>query len=190
VVFATGKGQGAMTGNGFVNLGSLDTITDPTCGQTKAAVTNASPCAAALNWSAGALCVSGSIPALPASPTSTDYSGNWGIQVGLNATDPAGSGLGQSFTSITIDAKVLPTWTVRAQVHRKGDPDRAFYCMPYSSSAMVLAEFATDCYNTAPSGFLAAADIPNIDRVSLEVVSGSTAVTVRDMCITGITFAR
>jgi hypothetical protein len=55
---------------------------------------------------------------------------------------------------------------------------------------MSLAKFATDCYATAPAGFLAAADVANIDKVSLEAVSGAAAVTVTSMCITGITFAK
>jgi len=53
---------------------------------------------------------------------------------------------------------------------------------------MDLAKFATDCYNTAPTGLFPAASIPNIDKVSLEAVSASTAVTVTSMCMTGITF--
>jgi hypothetical protein len=62
--------------------------------------------------------------------------------------------------------------------------------MTYSTLAMTLAKFATDCYNTVPTGLLAAANIPNIDKVSLAAVSGSAAVTVTNMCITGIFFQK
>ena len=55
---------------------------------------------------------------------------------------------------------------------------------------MTLANFATDCYNTAPTGKIAAASIANIDKFSLEAVSGSAPVTVTSMCIAGITFAK
>jgi hypothetical protein len=179
-----------MVGYGWVALGSLDTITDPTCGATaKAAITSASPCASDTNWSGtDKLCITGSAPALPASPTDADYAANYGIVVGVNAGDPGT--LTQTFSSITIAATGVPTSTVRAQVHVKGDVDSKAYCLAYSTSAMSLAKFATDCYNTTPTGLLAAASIPNIDKVSLEAVSGATAVTVTSMCITGITFAK
>jgi hypothetical protein len=91
---------------------------------------------------------------------------------------------------MTMAASGLPTGTVRAQVHVKSDPDSTSYCMTYSASAMTLAKFATDCYNTTPLLLIPAASIANIDKVSLEAVSGQTAVTVTSMCITGITFAK
>jgi hypothetical protein len=178
-----------MVGYGWVALGSSDTITDPTCGATKDPITSAKPCAADPNWSGkDQLCITGAAPALPASPTDADYAANFGVVVGVNAGDPGV--LGQAFTTITIAASGVPTSTVRAQVHVKGDADSKSYCVAYSASAMSLAKFATDCFATAPTGLLPAASIPNIDKVSLEAVSGSTAVTVTSMCITGITFAK
>ena len=178
-----------MLGYGWVAFGSSDTITDPTCGATTDSITNAKPCAADPNWSAtDKLCITGSAPALPASPTDADYAANYGVVVGVNAGDPGV--LGQTFSTITIAASGVPSSTVRAQVHVKGDADSKSYCMTYSTSAMTLAKFATDCYNTAPTGVIPATSIPNIDKVSLEAVSGSTAVTVTSMCITGITFAK
>jgi hypothetical protein len=190
VTFVSGKASGAMVGYGWVASGSLDSVTDPTCGATKAIITTATPCAADPNWSStSSLCVSGSIPALPAAPTQADYNANYGIVVGVNANDPSGT-LGQSFTTMTMAATGLPTGIVRAQVHVKGDPDGTSYCMTYSASAMTLAKFAIDCYATAPTQPIPAASIANIDKVSLEAVSGQTAVTVTSMCITGITFGQ
>jgi len=178
-----------MVGYGWVALGSLDTVSDPTCGPSKAAITSTAACAADPNWSGtDKLCISGAAPALPATPTSADYSANYGIVLGVNAGDPGV--LGTAFSTITITATGVPTSTVRAQVHVKGDPDSTAYCLAYSASAMSLAKFATDCYNTAPTGLLPAASVANIDKVSLEAVSGSTAVTVTSMCITGITFGK
>jgi hypothetical protein len=182
VAFAAGKAQGAMVGYGFVASGSSDPITDPTCGPTKATISTATPCAVNPNWSGtDKLCVSGSIPALGTPP---DYTANYGIVVGVNAGDPGT--LGTAFTSMTMAASGLPTGAVRAQVHVKGDS----YCMTYSASAMTLAKFATDCYNTTPLLLIPSASIANIDRVSLEAVSGTAAIAVTSMCITGITFAK
>jgi hypothetical protein len=76
VVFCDGKARGAMTGYGWVELGALDTITDPTCDADRHAITNESPCTSTINWrTADSLCLSGSIPALH--PTAPDYDHNW-----------------------------------------------------------------------------------------------------------------
>jgi hypothetical protein len=192
VTFDKGKAAGAMTGYGWVALGSLDTITDPTCGASKTPITSAAPCASDPNWSGTGLCITGSCPALDA--TTPDYTNNYGVVVGVNAGDAGGTGdssmvLGQTFTSITINATGVPSSEVRAQIHIKGDADSKSYCLKFTpGTAMDIAKFATDCYNTAPSGLFPAASAPNIDKVSLEAVSASTAVTVTSMCMTGITF--
>jgi hypothetical protein len=187
VTFASGKAVGAMTGYGWVALGSADTITDPTCGASKALITVAAPCAANTNWSSTtALCITGSIPALGTPP---DYTANYGVVVGVNSTDPPIGGLGQSFTSITITTTGGPGSGVRAQIHKKGDPDNTSYCFPFTSgTAMALAKFAIDCYNTTPLQVFSAADIPNIDKISLEAFSSTAAITVTNLCMTGISF--
>jgi hypothetical protein len=193
VTFLNGKAVGAMTGYGFPALGSSDTVSDPTCGPTKATITKATPCAASPNWSSTTgICISGSIPALPAAPAATDYSNNWGVSVGVSSTDPAGAGLGQSFSSITIAMSGSPTSGLRAQVHRKGDPVDTSYCSPLTpGTAIPLTSFTLTCYNTAaPGTAITAADVPNIDQVMVQVSSTSTAITVTSLCITGITFAK
>jgi hypothetical protein len=193
VTFANGKGQGAMMGYGFVAVGKADTLTLPTCGPSKTAITFATPCASDVNWSSpSALCISGWIPALPTSPTSTDYADNWGILVGVNATDPGGGGLGQSFTSVTLTLTGSPTSGLRATVHRKDDSDGITYCAPLTSGMPIpFTNFVTDCFNTVPVGArIAATDVANIDKIVVEVRSGSTAIPVTDLCITRIELAR
>jgi hypothetical protein len=182
-----------MTGYAFVALGASDTLTAPTCGPTKEAITSATPCTANPNWSSSnALCISGSVPALPASPTSTDYSNNWGVSVGLNAIDPAGGGLGQTFTSVTITVTGSPTAGLRAIVHLKGTADSTTYCAALTSgTAIPLMSFVTDCYNTAPAGTkITTADITNIDKISVQVSATQTAIAVSSLCITSIAFAQ
>jgi hypothetical protein len=193
VSFSNGKGQGAMTGYGFVALGKADTLTDPTCGPSKTVISFATPCAADTNWSsASALCMTGSIPAMPASPSPTDYVDNWGVMMGLRATDPVGGGLGQSFTSVTFGLNGSPTSGLRATVHRKGDTDSTSYCAPMTSGLPIpFTNFVTDCYNTAPVGArITAADVANIDQIAVEVVSGSSAIAISNLCITKITFTK
>ena len=192
VTFDKGKAKGAMTGYGWVMLGKLDSVTDPTCGPNETPITSTTACASDINWSAtDKLCITGGCPALD--PDKPDYDNNYGVVVGVNAGDAGGTGdasmvLGQTFKTITVAATGMPTSEVRIQIHRKGDPDSSSYCIKYSSSAIDLTKFATDCWETSPTKPFAAADIPNIDKVSLEAISASTKVSVSDMCMTGITF--
>ncbi|MGD0835219.1 MAG: hypothetical protein ABSB49_01075 [Polyangia bacterium] len=188
VTISTGKGVGAMVGYGWVSLGSEDTISSPECGT--AAITSATSCAATTWSTTSSLCVSGSIPALPATPAATDYADNWGLEVGLNATSasPQTSGLGQSFKTVTIAVTGTPTTGLRAQVHLNGDPAATTYCYTYSTGAMPLASFAQDCYNTTPTELISASKLSTIDQVMVQVPSAAAAITVTNLCITGITF--
>lgn len=188
VTFAAGKGVGAMTGYGFVSLGALDSISSPTCGA--AAITSTAPCLSGTTWSVDtALCVTGSIPALD--KDTPDYDNNWGLLVGLNATDPATKGLGQAFTSVLIATSGTPTTGLRAKVHRKGDTDSVDYCAAFTpGTAIPFTSFTRTCYDAAkPGAAITAADIPNIDKIQLQVSSGAAAITVTNLCITGITFS-
>ncbi len=191
VTFSSGKAVGAMTGYGFVALGASDSISSPTCGT--ATITAAASCTSGTTWSSTTtLCVTGSVPALPASPSSADYSNNWGLQVGVNATDPDTAGLGQSFTSVTItftSTTVIPATALRAVVQLAGSTTA--YCAALTSGTAVLfTSFVTDCWDTTPTGtYITAANVPNISQISVEVVSGSAAITVTNLCITGITFS-
>ena len=187
VTFSTGKAVGAMVGYGWVALGSADSISDPTCNG--AAFTSATNCAST-TWSTAntkGLCMTGSVPALGATP---DYVGNWGVQVGVNSTDPAGSGLGQSFTSIAITVTGSPSSGLRAMVHRKTDPVGSGYCYPMTSgTAIPFTSFNTKCYDTPADGTaLTAADVPNIDQVGVQVSSGTAAISVASLCMTEIDF--
>jgi hypothetical protein len=80
VTFNAGVGKGAMSGYGWVIMGALDVVTSPTCGPNEAAITARDTCVStSTNWESNtAVCVSGTIPALPPSPTSTDLADNWG----------------------------------------------------------------------------------------------------------------
>jgi hypothetical protein len=189
VTFASGKAEGAMTGPGWVALGSADSITDPTCGGT--AFTSTTNCAAT-TWDTAnpsALCMSGSVPALSA--VNPDYTDNWGVVIGVTSTasTPSG-GLGQSFSSIAITVTGSPASGLRAMVHRKGDPDTTSYCAAMTSgTAIAFTSFNTKCYDTPPDGVaLTAADVPNIDEIYVDVPSITTAITVTNLCITGIAF--
>ena len=190
VTIANNQAQGAMTGFGWIASGPIDTVTDPTCGSPAGPLTSSVPCNYT-NWSTpDAFCVSGSIPALPASPLASDYDENWGIQIGVSATDPAGSGLGQSFTTITFALTGSPNVALRAMVHRKGDPDTASYCATLTSGVPIaLTSFNTTCWDGLGTR-ITAADVPNIDKVLVQVLSTSVAVAVSNFCLTGVSFGK
>ena len=189
VTFKNGKGVGAMTGYGYVALGADDSISDPTCGTSEAEITAAADCKTTTNWNAeDKLCMTGSIPALGDEP---DYEANWGVSVGLNATDPDTGGLGQSFSSVTITTSGSPSSGLRAIVHLKGDGESVQYCSPLTSgTAIPFTDFSLTCWDTAkPGTAITAAQVKDIDKIAVQVNSGSTAIDV-DLCITKIEFAK
>ena len=193
VSFGNGKAQGALTGYGFVALGSADEITSPTCGPAESEITSSTPCLSVPNWPRpDALCVSGSIPALPPSPTAGDYESNWGIRVGVNASDPSGGVLGQAWSSMRITASGSPTTGLLAVVHKKGDPAAIDYCSPMSSNvSMPFTSFTRTCWDTgSPGAAFASTDVANIDQIGVLIASGSNAITVSDLCITSIAFSK
>lgn len=127
-----------------------------------------------------------SIPALDA--TKPDYVGNWGVQIGVDSTDAKGS-LGQSLASVTIAISGSPTSGLRAKLHLKGDAEGSDYCAEYTTGAIAFTSFTKTCYDkTTPGAAITAADVTKIDQIGLQVPSGSAAISVSSLCITGITF--
>jgi hypothetical protein len=175
-----------MTGYGWIAYGTATTaITEPTCGTEKFTSTTKS-CAATTWATKDSLCISASIPALD--KDKPDYTGNWGVMVGLDATDAKGS-LGQSFASVAIAVTGSPTSGLRAKVHLKGDAEGTDYCQAYASGALAFTSFTKTCYDTAaPGTAITAADVTKIDQIGVQVTSGSTAIDVKSLCITGLTF--
>ena len=98
--------------------------------------------------------------------------------------------------AILLIGTVCPTGSplsgLRLLLHRKGDADSTNYCHAVSPGASIsLGSFSTTCYDTTnPGTALAATDVPNIDRIGVQVPSTSTAITVSKLCLTGITFAK
>jgi hypothetical protein len=188
VTFKNGKAFGAMTGYGWVGCGSADSVSDPLCGTKKFVPNTACP---ALTWtSKDALCLTGSIPALDAS--NPDYTNNWGISFGVNATEAVNGTLAQSYSSISFTLTGAPLTGLRAQVHKKGDPENVSYCAALTSGAVLpLTSFTTACYDTLePGTALTAADVPEIDKINVQVHSDVSAITVSNLCLTGITLTK
>lgn len=193
VCFKDGKAEGAMTGYGWVALGMLDTLTDPTCDTDKHAIDSAHACTTTTNWnSSDSLCITGNIPALPAMPFQSDYENNWGIQIGVNTSEPPGTTLGKSHASMAITVSGSPSTGLRAVVHVKGEPAGQAYCAELTSGqAIPMSKFNLECWNgdaAAPSKALAAENIPNIDKIGIQVSSTATQIPVANLCLRSIAF--
>jgi|GEM_PF-2615641 len=184
---ASGKATGAMSGWGYVAMGATDTVTSPTCGSSQTEITATAPCTSTTNWEGTGLCVTGEVPI-----ADTAYK-SWGLAVGVGASVSKTEGLGQSFSSVTISVSGTPKTNLRAQVHLVGEPDGTTYCaMLTPGTAIPFTDFVTDCWETTPAGTaITAADVPNIDKIAVQVSANDTAaITVTNLCITGIEFAK
>ena len=188
VTIVDGQAQGAMTGYGWVALGTLDTIDEPICNSPAGPITADASCADT-QWSVpNAYCVSGYIPQVASEP---EFERNWGILIGIDATPDTGGVLGQTFSSLIVSTSGSPSSGLRVQVHRKDDPDTTNYCASMTPGvATSFSSFNTTCWNNEGS-FLSAADVPNLDQIAMQVPSTMDAsITVKGLCITGITFAK
>lgn len=191
MTFSAAEARGAMSGYGWVAMGEKDIVTSPTCGPSHAPITPSASCSfASTNWgSTSALCVSATIPALSSAPTATEYTENWGIRFGVNASasDPL-SPIGEAFSSITFNLTGSPQTGLRAFVHRAGDTPGVSYCaLVTSGKPIVLTSFNTSCWNGTGTS-LTAADAPKIDKIGLEVTSTLSEINVNNLCITSIVF--
>ena len=186
--FLYGEATGPITGFGWIALGALDWVTDPTCGYYGALITKTAPCLDTTNWnSPTALCISATIPALPAIPIQADYDNNWGIQIGVNANEIPGFPIGKAYSKIAISVSGSPTAGLRIELHRAGDGDAVTYCATNTGLAMKLTSFNTACWDNSGTAFLAT-DAPNIDKIGVQVSSTATAISVANLCLNSITF--
>jgi hypothetical protein len=202
VCFAAGKASGVMKGYGYIALGASDTATSPVCdntangGTASESITSAKPCPEAGGksvWSTPdvGLCISGSIPMV----TGGDYTGNWGLQIGCNVSDPAGTAIETAYSKITFnfsDAGVNPKNTdVRGELHIKGDDSGKTYCATVTSgAASSLIAFNTACWDGSGDN-LTADKIPNIDKIGIQLSSSDKkSYEVKDFCWTGLSFTK
>ena len=187
VTFSAGAAVGPMTGWGWIALGALDTATSPDCGGTP--ITKAAPCLTSTSWNVtDALCITGTIPALPPAPVlQTDYDANWGLQIGVNANADETIALGQSFSTIAVTVDGSPATGLRVELHRQGDPAATTYCATNTGAAMNLTSFNTACWDGSGTAFTAD-DASQIDKVGIQVSSTKAAITVSNLCLKSITF--
>jgi hypothetical protein len=138
--------------------------------------------------------MSGKIPALDSAKP--DYTGNWGVQIGVNATDPSdavGSAM-SSFKTVTFTFSGTPASGIRGLFHRKGDdPDKTTpFCMDSikSGKAYDLVKFNRECWGaTTTTEYLKDADLSQIDLLGIQVSSTTSgAIDVSDLCLEKVEF--
>jgi hypothetical protein len=191
VTFANGAAVGPMSGWGWIALGSLDTATDPTCDTPAVGtpITKDAACKEGTHWNAtDALCITGTIPALPPPPVlQSDYDANWGLQIGVNTNADDTIALGQTFSTIAITVDGSPTAGLRVELHRQSDLEATTYCATNTGAAMKLTSFNTKCWDGSGTA-LTADDVPKIDKVGIQVSSTAAAITVANLCLRQIVF--
>jgi hypothetical protein len=182
VTFSNGVAVGAMTGSAWIALGAQDILESPIC------TSRSDGRCVFTSWpSSKALCATGYIPMV----FGADYTNNWGIEIGVDATQPPDTPIGVSYSTITVNFTGKPTSNVRIELHRSTDPSGANYCLNQvvSGTAYSFVGFNTECQGYTPGTQLTAADIPLIDQVGLQVTASETeAITVTDLCLNSITF--
>lgn len=184
ITFKSGRAVATgVNGYGWVTLGAADTVTSPKCGAAGTAITAATPCAADIVWdNTSALCTTGTIPSLSASP---DYATNWGIQIGTNLKEPLAAG-GLAFKSVAINLTGVPASGLRLELHRSGDADGATYCALMTPGTLIpITKFNTKCWNDLGDA-LTEADAAKIDRIGVQVSSDSTDIAVTELCLQSI----
>ena len=186
--FQNGQASGPITGYGWISLGALDRLTDPTCGTYRTPITNTTPCLDMTNWNPPtALCISATIPALPTQPLVSDYDNNWGIEIGVNATTVPGESIGRAYSTIAVSLSGSPTAGLRVELHRAGDLDTTTYCANSTGAPIPLIYFNTACWDNSGTAFTAAS-APLIDKIGVQVSSTQAAITVTNLCLNSITF--
>lgn len=134
--------------------------------------------------------MSGQIPALR-EPFGPDYVNNWGIMMGVNASeDTSRAPSSRTFSSISFKFNGAPTTGVQAVVHLSGDPEMTAYCVKeiQPGQSIDVTEFNTSCYSFTEKR-LTVADTKRIDWVALWVQSTSSAITINNLCWDGVALA-
>jgi hypothetical protein len=202
VTFAAGKGaNGPMSGYGWVALGAQDSLSSPVCDATGATpaggatdeITTAKPCpevGGKTKWSSDtALCISGKVPIV----VNDDYTNNWGAQIGVNTSDPAGDVITKTYSSVTFNYENAPVGVVmRAEIHKKGDDPGTTYCATATpGKALLFSTFSKTCWDGKPANctFVADGGPAGIDKVGLQVSADTnSAYTLTDLCLKSIEF--
>jgi hypothetical protein len=119
-----------------------------------------------------------------------DYTSNWGIAIGVSATQPPYGPIGTAYSTIIMNWTGTPASGLRMVVHVSGDPSTTTYCLDDVTAGKKyrLVDFNTECYGGTGGVELTAADAADIDQVELQVVPSTTAYDLKDLCLDSIVF--
>lgn len=168
-------------GYGWVAVAPPATLVSPVCDG--APITASSSCSHTPDWpSTQELCISGSIPADPGN----DGQQSLGVMVGLNVTEPFGGVLGVAYVRTFVTLSGSPVQGLRLVVHRSGDPEGTTYCVPVTNIERIeFTSFNTKCWDDSGIA-LRPEDVPNLDRIALQVPSTGSPIAIDDLCLSGL----
>jgi hypothetical protein len=138
------------------------------------------------------LCISGNVMALPAMPTPADYSNDWGCGIGVNLNQAMATMMGQmtpkmpytlTGTGVTVTVSNLPSCTTARVVLDQNGATPA-YCAPLTSGVEIpWSAFNTACWDGSGTSL---SGPPSSQAIKVQFVTGMTACTFTDFCITDI----
>lgn len=183
VLISNDQAVGVMTGQGWIALGSQDVLTSPMC---PSKITNTNRCSSVTWNSPISLCATGSIPII----SDSNYTNNWGIEIGVDATPPPNTPIGIAYSTIAINFTGQPTTNLSITLHRSGDPLTTTYCLNTitSNTTYSLTKFNSACWDNSGISFTPS-DAAKIDQVGLQVTSSTAnAFTLTNLCLESIDF--
>ena len=113
--------------------------------------------------------------------TGPDYTGNWGLELGVNSNPTEGNTVDiskytkVSFAFDTSGISPAPTGLIRGEIHVKGHtPADESYCATVTAgTAASLTAFNTKCWDGTGTN-LTTDDMKNIDKMGIQISSDST----------------
>lgn len=173
-----GRLDGPMTGYAWVAAGAGATISSPASCDSRGC----------FKETHGALCTSGSIPALACTGQGTpqlscNWSSDWGAILGLDTSAGGGPWLSNAPSTISI-AYHGGHAAYRLNAHLAGDPNEKQYCVDGYQSGQVVAAgmFKSACWSDSGD---ALPDFQRVDKVSLQVLPNGSPQAY-DLCITAV----
>jgi hypothetical protein len=134
---------------------------------------------------AGEACISGNVMALPADPTQTDYSNDWGCGMGINLNQAKGTMASDpdplTGNGVLVATTGVPLCTTARVVLTVGGTD---YCAPLTDGSLIpWSVFNTSCWNGTG---VSLSGPPSVTQLKVQFVTSAIACSFSDFCITNI----
>lgn len=190
-IFRDGASIGLLAGPAVPIWGEKDTLTGPTC-LPGDYTSNGRSCTQYLSWGQGdALCLSGTVPAVPTAELGT----SWGL--GYQITVGRAGELGQDFTTVSANLTGVPASATKAgrfmlgvkTLNSDGTTTLYYHIDNGTGTAYPLTEFNTQWWDNTTGVFLKTEMVRHINYFHVLIASAtSDSVTVTNLCLSQVTF--